>query len=459
MLPVIAKHHTVILRLPSGAFKLITINPNASVCSLGKFGSFNANDLIGHAYGYTYEIQADRALRILTTDTLRKLEDDELGNNEFIVDDQDTNQSLSHDEIRALRDSGDREALIEKLKQNNKSFDLKTEFSKEKYTARKMAKFAPRFTVIPPTSFDVTTFLADKDPERILRVNQESLAYMLNAADIRPGCDYLVVDDVAGLLVAAVLERGANVTMIHDTEHANLDIIKYFPQFSHDTLIQSGRVKTFSWEEVADPEGVFAEIDAYLLAKSTSDLSRDIVRVAHRKQLRQSIEEFHETTFDGCLVMSDFTATSIVPVVLPRISTSRKIVVYSAYREPLLTLRHQNFPELLSPGITELRAREFQVLQGRTRPVMTKKGEWGYVYHAIKVERTEGVHAISKNHKATEKKNVEVKAAKAAAAASNGGFQVIIRRESTEDADMQDSDHDLDISQSEQPTKRVKLIE
>lgn len=464
MLPTIAEHHTIILRLPSSAFKLITINPKATTCSIGKFGSFNANDLVGHAYGYTYEIQADKSLKILTAESLEKIEEEEVGNNEFIVDEQ--NQGLSHEEIRALRDSGDREALIEKLKQNNKSFELKTEYSKEKYTARKMAKFAPRFTTIPPTIFDVIDFLLDKDAEKILHVNQESMGYLLNTADVRPGGHYLVVDDVAGLLVSAVLERGANVTLIHDTEHPNIDSIKYFPQYDPETVLESGRVKALNWEQVMDKETVLAELESYITARQQSDNPRDVDRTRKRQQTRDAVEEFHKTDFDGCLVMSTYTPTSIVPPLLPRIAASRKLAVYSAHREPLLALRHAPLTELLAPCIAEVRAREYQVLQGRTRPVMTKRGEWGFVYHAIKVERLDGVTAVGKNQKGKEKRNADANTAKKAKAAATSGAgdeaagavkQVLISRDSTaDDSEMMDGEG-ADTEEPEPSTKRIKV--
>lgn len=475
MLPPIAADHTVILRLPSGVFKLITINPKAAACSLGKFGSFNANDLIGHPYGLAYEIQTDKALKILTTDTLRIIEDEETGDNEFIIDDQETNQSLSHEQIRAMRDAGDRDKLIMQLKQNNKSFELKTEFSKEKYMARKMAKFAPRFTVIPPTIFDVINYLVDKDADRIQHVNPESMAYMLNTADIRPGCNYLVVDDVSGLLVSAVLERGGNVTMIHDLEHPNLDVVKYFPQFSLDAILQEGRIKTITWERVLDPEASYTEIDEYLKTKLQAKSAREHERINKRKNLRQSIEEFHASCFDGCLVMSAYTATSIVPPILSSIARSRKLVIYSAYREPLLSLRHENTPELLAPSIVEVRAREYQVLPGRTRPVMTKRGEWGYVYHAIKVERLAGITAVGKNQQAQEKRNAAANAAKKAAAISLGSVnQILNRTESTDDAELPEHEASEEVENCEgeilkgrrateqldgSPSKRQRLAE
>ncbi|CCG80530.1 tRNA (adenine-N(1)-)-methyltransferase non-catalytic subunit [Taphrina deformans PYCC 5710] len=441
MLPSIAENHSIIIRLPSGAYKLITVRPDSSNCSLGKFGTFDANHLLGHPYGYTYEIQSDKSLRILTAETLKRIEE-EVGNNEFIVDDNEMNQVMSHQEIRALRDAGDRDALIEKLKQNNKSFDLKTEYSKEKYTARKMAKFAPRFTTIPPTLFDVISFLTDKDPEKIMNVNQESMAFMLSAADVRPGGHYLVVDDVSGLLVAGLLELGANVTMIHDTEHANIDSVKYFPQFNSERLFAEGRLKALNWEQAIHRDTVLEDLDEYINDKKESTHIKDIEKVEKREAMKRAVIEFHDTTFDGLLVMSSYTPIGVLKPLLPRLGTSRKVVLYSPYREPLLALRHEPLPELLMPSIKELRAREYQVLQGRTRPVMTKRGEWGYVYHAIKVERLDGVIAIGKNQVAREKNNAAAKKKATAATAQSTTAStkpLLIEGESMDDVEMKAS--------------------
>ena len=54
----IASGSTVILKMPSGRTKAAEIMPGKQV-SLGKFGSFKADDLIGMPYGFTYEIQPE----------------------------------------------------------------------------------------------------------------------------------------------------------------------------------------------------------------------------------------------------------------------------------------------------------------------------------------------------------------------------------------------------------------
>ena len=51
----LAFNQHVILKLPSGNWKIVELKPNASI-SLGKFGAFNVDDIIGYPLGTTFEI-------------------------------------------------------------------------------------------------------------------------------------------------------------------------------------------------------------------------------------------------------------------------------------------------------------------------------------------------------------------------------------------------------------------
>ncbi len=402
---------TVIVKLPSGTYKKIHVSKNASTCSLGKFGSFNPQELVGHIYGYTYEIQSDKSLKILSNLVAQEIED-ESGTNEFIKDEGE-NQTLKQEDIAAMKAAGSRGDLIAELKKNNRSYALKTEFSKNKYDARKMAKFAPRFTTVPGEAFDMVNYLLEKDSGRTLELNNETLGYILNTADVREGAEYLIVDEMAGMMVCAVLERGGNVTMVHDTEHANLDCMKHFSRLDQDELQRTGRLHTVNWEQVSDPEGCLAEIDAFL-SRPDDAHPRMLEKKERRRQYKGIITRFHGTSFAGCIAASTYNPTSFLPFLLPRVQPSRRVVVYSAYREPLLALRHTDFKQLLAPSITEVRAREFQVLPSRTRPMMMKRGEWGFVYSAFRVERTVNAHArvLGRAKRANPSRNAEAEGAR-----------------------------------------------
>lgn len=62
----------ILLRLPSGKLKQVTLQPGRSV-GLGKFGSFKADDVIGQPFGFTYEINEDGSLGIVLNKTLAEL--------------------------------------------------------------------------------------------------------------------------------------------------------------------------------------------------------------------------------------------------------------------------------------------------------------------------------------------------------------------------------------------------
>ncbi|BFZ55548.1 tRNA (adenine(58)-N(1))-methyltransferase non-catalytic subunit trm6 [Savitreella phatthalungensis] len=415
-LPTIAAGHTVLIRLPSNQIKPVILKAGSHSCSLGKFGVFDPQKFVGHPYGLTYEILEDKAVRVLEGQTIKSIEQDEaedddeeivvaeeveLGrttpNNEFINDENSRNQSLSHEQIAALKDSGDREALIELLKRNSRTFGLKTDFSKDKYMARKRAKYSRRFATIVPSLFEVLEFLSEKEGGLKFPVSAESFGYLLNMADVRPGGTYLVVEDLGGLVTAGVLERGGKVLLVHESEHYNADNLKYFAQYDVDELVRTGRIQSLNWAQAVDAELELQEIVHYIDTHGPiATKRRQREKLGKRRGLHKTLEKFVAGGFDGLICACELPATAVVEALLPRVGLSRKLAVYHAYREPLLELRHAQgllADSLIAQSIVELRAREIQVIPGRTRPVMTKSAEWGHVFHAIKVLKDDSVEA------------------------------------------------------------------
>lgn len=180
----------VLLRLPSDVIKAAVISLNGLVLSsfprlspftplscdssisLGKFGSFQAKLLIGRPYGDTYEIKNGQ-LHVLNS-TLREVgeyaretwREFELME-EMVEETSATNekiastgaQGLSHEDIESLRneglsgrvrplvvpsnvvaDNGWQEIIARQIEEHA-AFELKTEFSKDKYLKRKEAKY------------------------------------------------------------------------------------------------------------------------------------------------------------------------------------------------------------------------------------------------------------------------------------------------------------------------------
>jgi tRNA (adenine-N(1)-)-methyltransferase non-catalytic subunit len=78
---------------------------------------------------------------------------------------------------------------------------------------------------------------------------------------------------------------------------------------------------------------------------------------------------------------------SILARLSPYLMGSSQIVVYSPYLQVLAEiLQHtKRQVEYLNPTITESWSRTYQVLPGRTHPLMMTSGTGGYLFHATKI--------------------------------------------------------------------------
>ncbi|KAK2813922.1 hypothetical protein FQN50_000323 [Emmonsiellopsis sp. PD_5] len=224
------------------------------VISLGKYGSFQANQIIGRPYHLTFEIldqpsEVDNhALRIVSAAELHTesliadgsipgeaddgevaREEEDAGNtpmrtNQDTLDDN-SSQRMTMDEIEALKKgtTGAGREIINKLLESHSAIDKKTEFSLAKYTLRKRKKYLKRFSVLP---LDVPLLahwmLEQKDAAKIMELRDESIgligcwanvhnggdAFMnRDSPELHPAGRWLVVDDTGGLVVAAMAER------------------------------------------------------------------------------------------------------------------------------------------------------------------------------------------------------------------------------------------------------------
>lgn len=228
-----------------------------SLVSIGKFGSFPCNLLLGRPYFLTYEIvdkqnESDPSrLRVVPASELNaevlsedaspsenppEKADDSfdivaedgsvlLKNNRLTVDDA-SRQALSMEEIEELKKAGTGSGkdIIEKILKSHTHLNEKTAFSLAKYTLRKHKKYMRRFTVLPLSVSNLTEYMiAEKEASRIMELREESLGLVGSWANIHytpdaapqmgdngtqiGGGRWLVVDDTGGLVVASLAER------------------------------------------------------------------------------------------------------------------------------------------------------------------------------------------------------------------------------------------------------------
>ena len=145
--------------------------------------------------------------------------------NRMTVDDP-SRQTLSMDEIEELKKAGTGSGkdIIAKLMASHLAIDEKTTFSLAKYTLRKSRKYLKRFTVLPVDVGILSAHITEREAYKIMELREETLSLICSWANIHcaeasrimmaedgisqvGGGRWLVVDDTAGLVTAALAEK------------------------------------------------------------------------------------------------------------------------------------------------------------------------------------------------------------------------------------------------------------
>ncbi|KAF8918490.1 tRNA (adenine(58)-N(1))-methyltransferase non-catalytic subunit trm6, partial [Dissophora ornata] len=396
--------------------------------SLGKFGTFKANDIIGRAWGNTYEIyDRDNKTRIYHLDEINEIEETE-NNNREIVDDG-SSQKLTLDQIKALKSEGLKgeltgEEIVNKLKESHATFDKKTAYSQAKYLQKKGKKFHKTFTPIKPTTYSVNEYYYIKNPAKIRDIRMDTLSQLLSYSNVHAGCKLLVVDDTQGMIVSALAERMGGMSKygacqgtilgLYDGDNPHYDILKYM-NFNQETL---DTVKVLSWLRIHRPADEKTPDELQDVTKLTGkDLEGYHRRLKAYTIVEESRKILFEANFDGLIIASQYQPESILEKLLPYVRGSRPVVVYHPAKEALLETSTwmRKCPDLLAPQLTESWLRKSQVLPGRTHPEMSTWGTGGSLLTATKVIDQPVQAALTKRERiAMEKKNAEAKKLKRA---------------------------------------------
>ncbi|KAF9111863.1 tRNA (adenine(58)-N(1))-methyltransferase non-catalytic subunit trm6 [Mortierella sp. AM989] len=405
----------VFIKMPSDNVKCIVLKPNTTI-SLGKFGSFKANDIIGRAWGNTYEIyDKDNKTRIYHLDEINEVEETE-NNNREIVDDG-SSQKLTLEQIKTLKSEGLKgeltgKEIVNKLKESHATFDKKTAYSQAKYLQKKGKKFHKIFTPIKPTTYSVNEYFYIKNPAKIRDIRMDTLSQLLSYSNVHAGCKLLVVDDTQGMVVSALAERMGGIGTIlglYDGDNPHYDVLKYM-NFNQDIL---DSVKVLSWLRIHRPADEKTPDELQDVTKLTG---KDLEGYHRRMKAYTIVEEarkiLFQGDFDGVVIASQYQPESIIPKLLPYVRGSRPVVVYHPSKEALLETSTwmRKCPDLLAPQLTESWLRKSQVLPGRTHPEMSTWGSGGCLLTATRVLDQPVQAALTKRERAAmEKKNAEAK--------------------------------------------------
>ncbi|KAI0778806.1 Gcd10p-domain-containing protein [Trametes elegans] len=379
--------NTVLIKIPSGDIRSIKLEKDGTV-NLGKFGSFYANELVGQPFGLTYEI-VDKKLKVLPPRPMQEVEDTE-ATNELINDGQFV-QPLTVEEIEALKKSGlHASEIIKKQIEQHANYSLKTEYSKEKYKKRKEMKYSKSFSVIEPTLHNVCQYWFNKDQNRIRDLRPDSLAQVMSYANIRPGGRYIAVDDASGVVVSAILDRlGGQGRLITICDVDSPPAYPVMVQMNFRKEAVTPIMASLNWataDEEYTPIIASTEPPAGKF-KSEGQRARINKRKVASDALMQTREELFAGEFDGLIVASEYDPYSIIEKLYPYLGGSASIVVHSPHVQVVTNLQNQlrDLPGYLGPTVTESWLRQYQVLPGRTHPMMNTSGSGGFIFHVIKI--------------------------------------------------------------------------
>ncbi|QSL66075.1 hypothetical protein MERGE_003213 [Pneumocystis wakefieldiae] len=298
---VILPNSSIFLKLPSNLLKFITIKEN-TIINLGKFGTFCTDDIIGHPYGFTYEI-SNQKLKIIKSNRIHEIED-EIANNKDTIDDS-FNQLLTYDEIMYLKQDKDLSGqdIVNKIIISHKTYDQKTEYAKDKYIRKKIKKYQKGFTTLFPTIWEISEYILTKDFSKIMDLRAEIIAYILNLGNVQPGGKYIVVDETSGLLVASILERMdriGQIMYIHTNEHPNLNNCKYFGQdYIPDKLIEKDVLLTLNWLNVINRNQEIELENKDINTMKTKHIEKYFKKKKVHERLKRNIQFLNNGEFDG----------------------------------------------------------------------------------------------------------------------------------------------------------------
>lgn len=228
------------------------------------------------------------------------------------------------------------------------------------------------------------------------------------------------------------------ITLIHPATQPNISMLSYFSYDPSDTKTRSAAIpasshllhthlKTLNFLQLKQPDqdGSYQEPEVFpdeTIAAWKSSQRGNYYRKRRRwERVKRVVDEAREGGFDSLVVATAMSPLTVLQHTVPLLKGGAQVVVYSPNLEPLAELADfyssarrtaflnmiadedgeqpkvpsEEFPVdprlLLAPTVQTARAREWQVLPGRTHPLMTSKGgAEGYLFTATRVLPAQG---------------------------------------------------------------------
>lgn len=235
-----------------------------------------------------------------------------------------------------------------------------------------------------------------------------------------------------------------SLTLLHPAIQPNVSFLKYFgydtnqPDLLHPLHTH---LKPLSWLQLLHPDDDVTYTEPERASEEDLQSWKSGKRGAYWKKRRRwerckaIVDDARDGGFDGLVIASSLDLATVLPHLIPRVRGGGNIVIYSPTLEPLVKvmdlyskerraayishLAREELPDaedfpvdprmLLAPTLQMSRTVDWQVLPGRTHPMMTSRGgAEGFVFTARRVIPLQGGVDARGNFSAKKRKAGEI---------------------------------------------------
>lgn len=342
----------------------------------------------------------------------------ESGTDNRHINDVGDSQALDSSGIDQLREEyrESSKIIIEKIVENSKTFQSKTEYSQEKYLQRKERKYFEFIEIREPSIRLLSEIYLRQDHDKMMGLRFDMLSQIVAYSGVCGYGNYLLYESgTNGLLPATLLNSmgsGTEATLVHmhpgnipqtqailalqmpkeQTKRCiSVNIYSvlrdYYQQQcpsqqvdkGKDNLTENGgpenkKIKFNSSTEEKEEEEVKEDASSNIVNGETKTESWQLENQRARHFMM-------EKSFDALIVVSKEHPLNIVNELLQFVRASRPIVVFSQYKEVLMELYNvlKSTTKIINLRLTSNWMRSYQVLPNRTHPHVNMMGNSGYL--------------------------------------------------------------------------------
>lgn len=325
--------------------------------------------------------------------------------NRDIIDDG-LSQTLTKEQIEEFRDQAlSSSSIVEKLIENSKTFNAKTEYSQEKYLKKKEKKYFEFIQIRKPSVRLLAQTFYRLDPSKTLGMRIDDLSQILMYSNIQADGNYLLYDSgTSGLLTAAIVNAlGANTKgrLIHSHPgnecQKNAFVAMQYPKEQEERCINVNLYSVLRCfyqnkesfidddkNEVCDLSNTpptkkrkIDEVDGAL----TQPAKKQCWQVENEKACK-----ILQDKVDGIVIVSKEHPVSIVEELVEFLKGGRPLVVFSLLKEPLQDLYYhlKKRTDFIAINLSNNFVRNYQILPERTHPEISMNSG-GYILSCFKV--------------------------------------------------------------------------